>query len=73
MYDTNADGDAVLTVSEVMQRLHLSRSFVLREIGEGRLRAKKFGNRSGYRIRVQDYHTWLTTPSESQKKGKAQS
>jgi excisionase family DNA binding protein len=71
MDSTTADSDAVLTVAEVMDRLHLGRKYVLTEIARGNLKAKKFGNRGGYRIRVQDYHTWLTTPSESQNRAQS--
>jgi excisionase family DNA binding protein len=53
------DPDALLTVQEVMARVGLSSDVVLRHIRDGRLKAKKFGNRGGYRIRIQDYREWL--------------
>lgn len=59
--------DEVLTVTDVMQRMHLSRDTVLREIARGKLRAKKFGNRGGYRIRRVDYDEWLASGSQQQK------
>jgi len=56
----------VLTVLDIMQRLHLTRDTVLQEIRHGNLKAKKFGNRGGYRIRIGDYRAWLAPDQKGQ-------
>lgn len=56
--------DEVLTVGDVMARMRLSRDTILREIRGGKLRAKRFGNRGGYRIRRVDYDEWLANTSQ---------
>jgi excisionase family DNA binding protein len=59
----NPTTDEVLTVDEVAAALRVPRENVLRAIRKGELRAKKFGNRGGYRIRRVDYEEWLATPT----------
>ena len=55
--------DAILTVDDVAVLARVTRTAVLDAIRRGDLRAKKFGNRHGYRIRMADYQAWIATPT----------
>lgn len=55
--------DEILTVDDVMARLGIGRETVLRAIRRSELKAKKFGNLRGYRIRLEDYRAWIATPT----------
>jgi hypothetical protein len=59
--------DAILTVDDVAALARVTRTAVLDAIGRGDLRAKKFGNRLGYRIRMVDYLAWIATPTQPAK------
>ncbi len=62
------DQDEMLTVQEVMALTHLSHATVLREIHRGNVKAKKFGNRGGYRIRREDFRAWMAADQKGQDK-----
>jgi excisionase family DNA binding protein len=51
--------EVLMTVKDVAARVQLSREAILDAIRRGDLRAHKFGNRGGWRIRPADYEAWL--------------
>jgi excisionase family DNA binding protein len=67
MSSNDQSQDAMLTAQQVAQLAQVSQFTVIREIHRGNLKAKKFGNRGGYRIRLQDCREWMTTPGDTQK------
>ncbi len=53
----------ILTVAQVAEDMQVTRGAILDAINHGGLRAKKFGNRVGYRIRREDYEEREATPT----------
>ena len=65
-----ADDTRWRTVAEIVDELRVHEQTVRRWIREGQLRAYNFGGKTGYRIKEEDFETFLETRAEFPQVGK---